>query len=391
MALLTNTLDALGRAGLPGRTAAPRLDLLRSVGVRYAVQEQRKKLAARAAPSDGRRAGYVERWSEAARQLGAQATDLSRGFVELRLGENRTVVWNHWVPLDDVVTLKLTLDKPLVHQLLAAEGLPVPEYAFFNADDLTPALEFLARRDGSCVVKPTDLQGGTVTTSGIRTPADLRRARLRARRVSQGLLIERQVPGDNYRLLFLDGQLLDVVRRHVPRVTGDGLSSVRELLAAENARRYRTNGGAATWELIADLDTVFTLEQQGLKLGSVPAAGQSVIVKTVVNANGPEFNESARDQIGDALIADAARAATRLGVRLAGVDVITTDCQRPLADTGGVILEVNATPGLHYHYETRNPHEGVPVLVPILQALLGLDPLESRRQAHVDTPTAPTL
>src|SRR5664279_2100051 len=150
MALVTNTLDALGRAGLPGRTAAPRLDLLRSIGVRYAVQEQRKKLAARATPADGRRAGYVERWSEAARQLGAQATDLSRGFVELRLGENRAVVWNHWVPLDDVVTLKLALDKPLVHQLLAAEGLPVPEYAFFSANDLTPALEFLARRDGPC-------------------------------------------------------------------------------------------------------------------------------------------------------------------------------------------------------------------------------------------------
>jgi D-alanine-D-alanine ligase-like ATP-grasp enzyme len=389
MALLTNTLDALGRAGFPGRSAAPRLDLLRSVGVRYAVQEQRNKRAARAMPSDGRRAGYVERWSEAAHQLGAQATDLSRGFVELRLGERHVVVWNHWVPLDDVVTLKVALDKPLVHQLLAAEGLPVPEYAFFDADDLTPALEFLARGDGPCVVKPTDLQGGTVTTSGIRTAADLRRARLRARRVSRRLLIERQVPGDNYRLLFLDGQLLDVVRRYVPRVTGDGRSSVRDLLGAENARRYRTNGGAATWELIADLDTVFTLEQQGLSLGSVPAAGESVIVRTVVNANGPEFNESVRDQVGDALISDAARAADRVGVRLAGVDVITTDCRRPLSDTAGVILEVNATPGLHYHYETRNPHQGVPVLIPILQALLGLDPLQSR-PAPVSVPTAPT-
>ena len=35
-----------------------------------------------------------------------------------------------------------------------------------------------------------------------------------------------------------------------------------------------------------------------------------------------------------------------------------------------MILEVNATPGLHYHYETRNPERAVPVLIPILRTLL---------------------
>lgn len=183
-------------------------------------------------------------------------------------------------------------------------------------------------------------------------------------------MIERQVDGDNYRMLFLDGQFLDAVRRYPPRVTGDGRSSVVELLAAENARRYRANNGAATWELIADLDTLFTLEQQGLTPASVPAAGRSVIVRTVVNANGPEFNESVRDEICEALVAEGARAASLLGVRLAGVDVITPDCRRSLSEGGGVILEVNATPGLHYHYETRNPAQAVPVLIPILQALV---------------------
>jgi cyanophycin synthetase len=368
MAFLTNTFDALGRAGAPGRVLAPRLDLVRSIGVRYALGEQRRRLAARL-PSDGRRAGYVERWFDAARQLGVEATDLSRGFVELRRGENRIVVWNHWVPLDDIVTLKLTLDKPLVHRILTAEGLPVPEHALFNVVDLAPALDFLARQDGPCVVKPVDRQGGTVTTSGIWTAAHLRRARLRARRLSQRLLIERQVPGDNYRLLFLDGELLDVVRRYPPRLVGDGRSSVRDLLAAENDRRYSIAGGRGTWDLVADLDTVLTLEQRGLTLGSVPAAGESVVVKTVVNSNGPEFNESVRDQVSDAFVADAARAASLLGVRLAGVDLISPDCRQPLAAAGGVVLEVNATPGLHYHYEIRNPDQGAPVLIPILRAL----------------------
>jgi D-alanine-D-alanine ligase-like ATP-grasp enzyme len=382
VALLENVFDGLGRAGAPGRVVGARLDLVRSIGVGYALHELRNRRAAGAFASDGRRAGYVERWSDAAGRLGGSATDLSRGFVELRVGGRQVVVWNHWVPLDDIVTLKLALDKPLVHRILDANGLPVPEHAFFDVDDLAPALEFMAGRDGPFVVKPIDLQGGTATTSGVRTVAQLRRARLRARRLSRRLLIERQVAGDNYRLLFLDGRLLDVVRRLPPQLLGDGRSSVRELLVAENERRYRASGGARTWELVADLDTVFTLERQGLTPRSVPAAGEAVLVKTVVNANGPEFNESARDQMSDALVADAARAASLLGVRLAGVDVITPDCQGSLAASGGVILEVNATPGLHYHYETRNPEDGVPVLIPILQTLVGQDATDAPQAGH---------
>ncbi len=371
MAPLTNVaLDALGRAGSPGRAVAPRLDLLRSIGLRYALREQRHRRAARSLPSDGRRAGYVERWSEAACQLGAEALDLSRGFVELNDGGNRVVVWNHWVPLDNVVTLKLTLDKLLVHRILTADGLPVPEHALFHADDLAPALEFLSRQAGPCVVKPVDREGGMVTTGGIEIPEHLRRARLRARRLSRTLLIERQIPGANYRFLFLDGQLLDVVRRDPPQLVGDGQSSVRDLFAAENERRYAAAGGAQTWDLVADLDTVLTLERFGLTLSSVPAAGESVVVKTVVNSNGPKFNQSVREEVSDALLADAARAVSLLGVRLAGVDLITPDLRQPLSEAGGVILEVNATPGLHYHYDVRDPARRVPVLVPILRALL---------------------
>jgi cyanophycin synthetase len=368
---LSLLLDALGRAGTPGRELAPRLDLVRSIGPGYAWREQRRRSAARSLPSDGRRAGYVERWSDAARQIGAQATDLSRGFVELHKGDARIVVWNHWVPLDDIVTLKLALEKPLVHQILAAEGLPVPEHELFHAGDLAPALKFLKSGDTPCVVKPVDREGGAVTTTGVRTAAHLRRARLRAQRISQRLLIERQVPGDNYRFLFLDGQLLDVVRRRPPRVFGDGRSTVRELIVAENRKRHAAAGGAWTWDLFADLDTVFTLEGAGLTLASVPADGEPVIVKTVINANGPQNTESVRHDVSDALVADVSRAVDLLGVRLAGVDVITPDCRQPLAAAGGVILEVNATPGLHYHYDIRNPDEGVPVLLPILHALFG--------------------
>jgi len=41
-----------------------------------------------------------------------------------------------------------------------------------------------------------------------------------------------------------------------------------------------------------------------------------------------------------------------------------------LRQSGGVINEVNTTPGLHYHYQVRNHEAMVPVAAVILRSLL---------------------
>ena len=92
-------------------------------------------------------------------------------------------------------------------------------------------------------------------------------------------------------------------------------------------------------------------------------------MKRVVSQNGVADNETA--EIGRALVADARRAAGVVGLRLAGVDVITSDADRSLAEAGGVVLEVNGTPGLHYHYEVAEAANATRVAIPVLRKLLG--------------------
>ena len=319
---------------------------------------------------DGRRPGYTRMWREAAAAIGAESADLGGGFVEIRRDGRWTRVWNNWVGLDDIVTLRFAQDKTRAHALLTAAGLPVPEHVRFPLDDLSPGLDFLARTGGPCVLKPVSSAGGSGTTSGVRTERQLRRARLRAGRQHHELMLERQVPGDVLRFLFHDGELLDVIRRRPPSVTGDGRSSISSLIAAENERRFSVAAGERPWPLRADLDAIFTLESAGMNLATVPAAGVRVAVKTAVSQNGPADNDSILDVVADELVAEAALAAKLVGVRLAGVDVITSDAAVSLARGSGVILEVNATPGLHYHYEVRDPQRAVPVAALVLARLL---------------------
>jgi cyanophycin synthetase len=370
MALATRLITALGSAGRPGRELGVRLDVLRSTGVRYARQRRREEALLTALASDPRKSAYRVIWQRAADEVGAELRVIHGEFLELSAGERKTRVWRHWVPLDDAVTLRLALDKTAVHQILSEAGLPLPEHEEWDASKLNGAAEFLDRSPTPCVVKPTGGASGSGATTGVRTRDQLLRARLRAARLSSRLLIERQAEGDMYRLLFMDGELLDTVRRRPPRVKGDGRSTIRELIARENASRLDPAQPVSMPILRVDLDCLFTLEAAGLSLESVLPEGQTLAVKTVTSQNRIEDNETVREPISPGLVTQARRAAAQVGVRLAGVDLITPDLSRSLEESGGVIIEVNGTPGLHYHYQVADEATATPVAVPILRRLL---------------------
>ena len=171
-------------------------------------------------------------------------------------------------------------------------------------------------------------------------------------------------------MLYLDGQLIDVVRRSSPRVVGDGRSTIAKLIAAENRRRIRARGSAGLTLLRIDLDCLFTLARTGLSLSSVPSSAAAVVVKTVTNQNAPCDNETVLELISEDVIAAGAAAVRAVGLRLAGVDLITTDPRRSLAETDGVIIEVNGNPGLHHHYHVAQPAMATHVAVPVLRAVL---------------------
>jgi D-alanine-D-alanine ligase-like ATP-grasp enzyme len=315
---------------------------------------------------------YVEMWREAAAAVGAEFSTLPGDFCEMRLGENRVRVWQQRVPLDNPVVQRLAGDKPVVSRLLSAEGLPVPDFREFCLGEIGSAVDFLRGGNRPCVVKPAEgTGGGTGVTTNVRTVWELFRAAAYASVYSTRLLIEEQIAGCSYRLLYLDGELLDAVRRRAPTVVGDGRSTVVELMEAENQRRA-AQGGEAVIDLLAiDPDCRATLRRAGLSPRSVPEAGREVVVKTVSNSNHETENESVRHLLAPALVGQGARAARILGVRLAGVDVITENPALSLEEGKGAINEVNTCPALHFHYQVANRARRVPVAIPILRFLLG--------------------
>ena len=348
-----------------------RLRTLRSTGLRYAVARLRAERALRAAGRSVSDDFYLRVWSEAANELGAEVSELSARFLQIARGGASTRVWGYRTPLDDRVTLEVAADKVVSSALLRGSGVPVPRQLEFDRGDLASAATFLERERAACVVKPAGGTGaGKGVTTWVQSHADLHAAADRAGRLSARLIIEEQVAGDVFRLIFLDGELLDAVRSRPPTVTGNGRATVRRLVYAENRRRLAARGDAGLAILRLDLDSRLTLRRQGYTLGSVLPAGARVAVKTVSNQATIDDKETVRTPISPALVADCATAVAALRLRLAGVDLIAPDIARPLAESGGRIAEVNGTPGLHHHYNVADRANVTRVAVPILERLL---------------------
>jgi cyanophycin synthetase len=315
---------------------------------------------------------YVALWKRSAASIGAQCVELPDGFLELRAGEQTMRTFGPLLPLDDPVTLELAGHKSASSALLQDAGVPTAAQVVVEPHDLAAATPFL-RAHTPIVVKPqarTSSGAGVVTH--VQSERQLRRAIGEAASFGAGpVILEAQMPGDVYRFLYLDGELLDAVVRAPARVVGDGHQSIEALVQAENRRR-RQLGAQATGLLPTGVELDTTLAANGRRRRDVPSASEEVQVSGRSNTGDAHVSRSVREEVSDEVVRTGARAAGALGVRLAGVDIISPDITRPLETAGGVVSEVNTTPGLHWHYLVAPDSPRVPVAEIIARRLLGL-------------------
>ena len=311
----------------------------------------RGKGAGRKTMALSRGAFYARAWQDAADHLQASITSLGGGVFEVTKGTRQAYVYLNHSPLDDSATVAMTLNKGVVSKRLAAAGIPVPKYLEFGLGEFYLAKDFVQALSVSAVVKPAfGTGGGSGITSNVKNGVQLVRAVAWARAFCPKILVEEQIEGETYRLLYLDGELLDCLIRRAPTVTGNGTSTIRHLIAQENSDRIKSGINASPVILTADLDMKNTISAEGLSLSSVLRKGERVKIKTVVNENRSDDNETVISIVCPEVVALGRRVVEIMGTRLAGIDIITTDPSRSIEKTGGAVIEVNATPGFQYHY-----------------------------------------
>ena len=311
---------------------------------------------------------YRQLWSEAAEHIGARYSNWRFGFSRISRDGLTIVVRQGEVMLDSHLSLELMGNKTLVYQLMAEQGFRIPHYCPYTMATLNRAQKFLGANDGPVVVKPAaGTGGGRGVTTGIFDPARLKKASRYAARFSPELVVEQQLEGYSFRLLYLDGKFIDAVRRDQPVIVGDGKSTLRKLVALENASRLKAPAPSALSPLKIDHDARGWLALSGLSPSSRPQAGERVLLKRAVNENSAAQNHNVREMVHPATIEMAAALVSNLGVELAGVDILCNDISKPLGAKNGLISEINTTPGLHHHYLIARPETGIEVAQVLLE------------------------
>ena len=308
---------------------------------------------------------YKTMWRSAAEAAGAHFNALPDGTVELWRSNQLMKVRDNKTSLDDGPTASRAADKLLVSDLLFRSGIPVPHHIVIEIGEFEKAMQMLRSSAIPLVVKPAANTGaGAGVSTNVTTQHRLRLAVAWARAYGPRILIEEQLEGDCYRVLVMDGEVVDTVVRYPPKIIGDGRSTVRQLVRYENKLRLEGGAELAQGLIRIDPDLRNSLSNQGLRLGSRPANGRVVVLKRVINDNGTRDNVPANGRLCPAILESARKAVEVVGARLAGVDIMCRDTQVPLEQSHGAVIEVNLNPGLYYHY--RAGDSGFPVAERVL-------------------------
>ena len=252
--------------------------------------------------------------------------------------------------LTSAVAESIAQDKELTKTLLHAAGVPVPAgRPALSAEDA-----WAAACEIGCpvVVKPQDGNQGKGVAVNLSTREQIESAYAVAAEISDEVLIERFIPGHDYRVLVVGNKLIAAARREPPHVTGDGTRSVRELVELVNSDPKRGVGHATSLTRISFDDIALArLATEGLTADSVPARGARVVLRDNANLSTGGTATDVTDDVHPEFAARAVAAAQTIGLDIAGVDIVCNSVLRPLEEQGGGIVELNAAPGLRMHLQ----------------------------------------
>lgn len=292
----------------------------------------------------------------------------ARAMIQLGCGRYQKRIQASLTANSSILSVELASDKESTKRLLRNSGVPVPRGAVvYYLDDLRQAIEDVGGYP--IVIKPLDGNHGRGITINIDSWDWAETAYDAARAVSDGVIVERFYRGRDHRVLVVNHQLVAVAERIPAHVVGDGQLTVDELIQKTNQdpRRGAGHDNVLT-RITVDRTAWEVLDQQGFTLDTVLKEGEICYLRATANLSTGGVAIDRTAQIHPENVWLAERVSRLIGLDVAGIDIVTEDISKPLREVDGVIVEVNAAPGLRMHVA---PSEGIPrnVAEPIVRML----------------------
>jgi len=289
------------------------------------------------------------------RGITADIEDAEAGLFRLTFGARTVACRESLSELTSAVAMSRCDDKALTHRLLKKAGLMVP--AQESVSDEAEALAFLERYH-RVVVKPAKGEQGHGVFVDLQSAKGVKAALAEVRKISDGILIEQFVSGDDVRVIVINGEVVAAAIRKPASVVGDGKHTVRELLEKQSRRREAATRGES--RIPIDDETERCLRHAGHGYDTILEDGEFIEVRKTANLH---TGGTIHDVTGDlhVSLADASlRAADALGMPVVGLDLVVPAIDQPAY----WFIEANERPGLANHEPAPTVERFVDFLFP---------------------------
>lgn len=245
------------------------------------------------------------------------------------------------------IAVDMASDKLLTKELLKLQNLPVAEGAkVYNIVSLLTEGEYIGY---PLVLKPQFGNQGRGVVLNISNEKELINAYEVLRKEFKDLIVEKYHVGNDYRVCVVDYKVTAVSLRTPPFVVGDGTSTIFELINILNENPLRGEGHENYLTRVKiDIELIECLKDMNYSENSIIRKGEKVFLRRNANLSTGGNAIDCTDYICDENIEICIRAAKTLGLDICGVDICTEDISKPI-DNRGIIMEVNAAPGLRMH------------------------------------------
>lgn len=252
-------------------------------------------------------------------------------------------------------------NKEITKLILKEHGISVPESVTINSLDmaLNRYTDFISK---DIVIKPksANFGDGVSIIKGLKSKKDYIRAVEEALNHDNSVLIEKFIPGNEYRFLVIGYEVVAVLNRVPANVVGDGVRSIEDLVKEKNKDPMRGKGHVTPLEKI-ELSPVENnyLASQMKDINYVPSEGEVVYLRENSNISTGGDSIDFTDDMSKHYKIIALNAAKAASAKICGVDMIIQDIEANPDEENHVIIELNANPVLYPHnfpYKGKNRH-----------------------------------
>ena len=286
------------------------------------------------------------------------------GQIIFKNGRNR-YFRGSTLDLNPVGASDLAKDKDYANFFMKRMGYPtVPGKTFFSAEharamgsrrNIDAAYRYAVKLGFPVIVKPNSGSQGVGVTKAY-TKHDFYRAMRFVFARDRVALVQRPVPGKDYRIVVLDEKIISAYERISLNVVGDGRSTVRQLLTQKQGQFVKS--GRDTIIRSEDKRIAENLKQQGLTMRSMIAHGERVYLLDNANLSTGGDAVDVTGVIHPEFRKIAIRLTRDMGLRMCGVDLMVDG---DITRTPGRywVLEVNAAPGLDHYVTTGKAQQKI--------------------------------